>query len=242
MRCRPGIARVDDSKSDAHCGGAHVDAPMDALTNLLDAETADVVHELLDDGCRAWCDDLSAGARARGTRLGKNAKKIKSKLRMSSDADAMRVAEACETYVRECVWRRGRASESGTSEERETREVGWPTTHEKLNALLRARETSRGDKWRDKAEEASRFNETALIDFDWVVRARAGGTRDRESARVRLALRCRTAGVDRDVRFEIPRDVLERTTRSLARARDALGGLVGDPDAGETEAPSSIEL
>ena len=85
-----------------------------ALTNLLDAETPEDVHEMLDDACRALCDGLRETSTSTSTttsssslkkiRLEKNARKIREKLRLTDDADVRATMEACETVVREAVW------------------------------------------------------------------------------------------------------------------------------------------
>ena len=63
-----------------------------SLRALLDAESADVVRELLDDGCKAWCDDLRAGPSARRARLAKNAAKSAESLRLETHGEAEAVS------------------------------------------------------------------------------------------------------------------------------------------------------
>lgn len=207
------------------------DARFDALTNLLDAESTDVVHELLDDGCRAWCDGLRGGNDARAERLVKNARKIKDKLRVESDADAAACASACETLVRECVWR-GSASEVGGSDGR------W-TTHERLNALLLDRVERRVDKWRIKASEAANSRATKYVDFDWVVRAVAGANAgsSASAATCRAALRVETAGVARDVSFDVHPSRVAHIARIFRDARDACARFAPSSEPARADAP-----
>ena len=73
---------------------------LDALENLLNAESADVVNDVLDDACKAWCDGAREGEEKRTQRLRKNCEKIKEKLEVESDDEALRTTRACETVVR----------------------------------------------------------------------------------------------------------------------------------------------
>ena len=77
---------------------------LDALENLLNAESADVVNDVLDDACKAWCDGAREGEEKRTQRLRKNCEKIKEKLEVESDDEALRTTRACETVVRMSVW------------------------------------------------------------------------------------------------------------------------------------------
>ena len=71
---------------------------LDALENLLNAESADVVNDVLDDACKAWCDGAREGEEKRTQRLRKNCEKIKEKLEVESDDEALRTTRACETF------------------------------------------------------------------------------------------------------------------------------------------------
>ena len=236
-REEPRRARTGTSRRDAMSSkDAPSDARFDALTNLLDAESEDVVRELLDDGCRAWCDELREGNDARAERLVKNARKIKEKLRLESDEEAVACANACEALVRECVWR-GSANEASGSGER------W-TTHERLNALLRERVARRADKWRIKASEAANASATTYVDFDWVVRAVASANAgsSASAATCRAALRVSTAGVARDISFDIHPGDVARIARIFRDARDACATFAPSsepPDAPPTPADAA---
>ena len=171
-----------------------------ALTNLLDAETPEDVHEILDDACRALCDGLretstsssaAAASSLKTIRLEKNARKIREKLRLTDDADVRATMEACETVVREAVWaiagERPTASpvDGGEDEKEEdvdssfarasaldveSKTVIGRVSHDRLRHLLVQRVLHRVDKWRAKVTAAAERPTEVLDAFDWSVR------------------------------------------------------------------------
>ena len=143
---------------------------LDALENLLNAESADVVNDVLDDACKAWCDGAREGEEKRTQRLRKNCEKIKEKLEVESDDEALRTTRACETVVRMSVWALGASGGENAS-------MGFEraVTHEKLRALLVERALERRGKWREKITSARAMPVEVLKDFDWCVRGTTGG-------------------------------------------------------------------
>lgn len=214
--------RLDDDALDA----------LDALENLLNAESADVVNDVLDDACKAWCDGAREGEEKRAQRLRKNCEKIKEKLEVASDDEALRTTRACETVVRMSVWALG-ASDG----ERASMGFERAVTHEKLRALLVERALERRGKWREKIASARAMPAEALKDFDWCVRGTTGGAggasrsaSDASASTCRFALRLRRGGAPaaapaRDVRFRVGVDALDVIVGKCADARRAIETL-----------------
>ena len=214
--------RLDDDALDA----------LDALENLLNAESADVVNDVLDDACKAWCDGAREGEEKRAQRLRKNCEKIKEKLEVASDDEALRTTRACETVVRMSVWALG-ASDG----ERASMGFERAVTHEKLRALLVERALERRGKWREKIASARAMPAEALKDFDWCVRGTTGGAggasrsaSDASASTCRFALRLRRGGAPaaapaRDVRFRVGVDALDVIVDKCAEARRAIETL-----------------
>ena len=214
--------RLDDDALDA----------LDALENLLNAESADVVNDVLDDACKAWCDGAREGEEKRAQRLRKNCEKIKEKLEVASDDEALRTTRACETVVRMSVWALG-ASDG----ERASMGFERAVTHEKLRALLVERALERRGKWREKIASARAMPAEALKDFDWCVRGTTGGVSgasrsasDASASTCRFALRLRRGGAPatapaRDVRFRVGVDALDVIVGKCADARRAIETL-----------------
>ena len=188
-----------------------------ALTNLLDAETPEDVHEMLDDACRALCDGLrdettaSSSSSLKMIRLEKNARKIREKLRLTDEADVRATMEACETVVREAVWaiagERPTTSPSDDGEDGkekdddasstkalavESKTVVGRVSHDRLRRLLVQRVLHRVDKWRAKVTAAAERPTEVLDAFDWSVRvvsASSGAAAASCAAAARLRLR-----------------------------------------------------
>ena len=160
-------------------------ASSSSLRALLDAESADVVRELLDDGCKAWCDDLRAGPSARQTRLAKNAAKGAKALRLETHGEAEACAEACEAFVRRAVWTMGEDARPGTTTTTMTSALGFEpgSGHARLDALLVERALERRHKWREKSAAAAAMPGRFLADFDWAVRASTSTSTRRTTTR-----------------------------------------------------------
>jgi len=157
-----------------------------SLRALLDAESADVVRELLDDGCKAWCDDLRAGPSARRARLAKNAAKSAEALRLETHGEAEACAEACEAFVRRAVWTMGEDARPGTTTTTTTTSaLGFEpgSGHARLDALLVERALERRHKWREKSAAAAAMPGRFLADFDWAVRASTSTSTRRTTTR-----------------------------------------------------------
>ncbi len=237
-----------------------------SLRALLDAESADVVRELLDDGCKSWCDDLRAGPSARRARLAKNAAKSAEALRLETHGEAEACAEACEAFVRRAVWTMGEDARPGTTTTTTTTSaLGFEpgSGHARLDALLVERALERRHKWREKSAAAAAMPGRFLADFDWAVRAstttstRTTTTRnddddddeddedDHPDAVCRAAARLvvRDAGAESssvvDVRFDIHPRALRRVAASCAAARRAAETRAPDAAAEESDAPST---
>ena len=238
-----------------------------SLRALLDAESADVVRELLDDGCKAWCDDLRAGPSARRARLAKNAAKSAEALRLETHGEAEACAEACEAFVRRAVWTMGEDARPGTTT---TSALGFEpgSGHARLDALLVERALERRHKWREKSAAAAAMPGRFLADFDWAVRASTSTSTRRTTPRnddddvdddeddeddeddhpdavCRAAARLvvRDAGAESssvvDVHFDVLPRALRRVAASCAAARRAAETLAPDSSAEESDAPST---
>ena len=205
---------------------------LDALENLLNAESADVVNDVLDDACKAWCDGAREGEEKRTQRLRKNCEKIKEKLKVESDDEALRTTRACETVVRMSVWALGASGGENAS-------MGFEraVTHEKLRALLVERALERRGKWREKITSARAMPVEVLKDFDWCVRGTTGGAGAATGSisvanapTCRFALRLRRGGASaaaaaRDVHFSVGIDALDVIADKCAEARRAIETL-----------------
>ena len=205
---------------------------LDALENLLNAESADVVNDVLDDACKAWCDGAREGEEKRTQRLRKNCEKIKEKLEVESDDEALRTTRACETVVRMSVWALGASGGENAS-------MGFEraVTHEKLRALLVERALvifSRHFPLRSSARDAGggvkRFR---------LVRARDDGRRGRGDGidlgreRADVSLRASVAARRRFGGGGGARRALQRRNRCVGRHRGQVrGGAQGDRDLG----------
>ena len=194
-----------------------------ALTNLLDAETPEDVHEMLDDACRALCDGLrdetsasSSSSSLKMIRLEKNARKIREKLRLTDEADVRATMEACETVVREAVWaiagERPTTSPSDDGEDGkekdddasstkaalavESKTVVGRVSHDRLRRLLVQRVLHRVDKWRAKVTAAAERPTEVLDAFDWSVRVVSASSGAAGAASCAAAARLRLRGED----------------------------------------------
>ena len=192
-----------------------------ALTNLLDAETPEDVHEMLDDACRALCDGLrdettaSSSSSLKMIRLEKNARKIREKLRLTDEADVRATMEACETVVREAVWaiagERPTTSPSDDGEDGkekdddasstkalavESKTVVGRVSHDRLRRLLVQRVLHRVDKWRAKVTAAAERPTEVLDAFDWSVRVVSASSGAAAAASCAAAARLRLRGED----------------------------------------------
>lgn len=194
-----------------------------ALTNLLDAETPEDVHEMLDDACRALCDGLrdetssssSSSSSLKMLRLEKNARKIREKLRLTDEADVRATMEACETVVREAVWaiagERPTTSPSDDGEDGkekdddasstkalavESKTVVGRVSHDRLRRLLVQRVLHRVDKWRAKVTAAAERPTEVLDAFDWSVRVVSASSGAAAAASCAAAARLRLRGED----------------------------------------------
>lgn len=196
-----------------------------ALANLLDAQTPEDVHEMLDDACRALCDGLrdetstSASASLKTIRLEKNARKIREKLRLTDDADVRATMEACETVVREAVWaiaghRPATSPSDDGDDEKEKRDdssfaeastkalavesktVIGRVSHDRLRHLLVQRVLYRVDKWRAKVTAAAERPTEVLDAFDWSVRVVSASSGATGAASCAAAARLRLRGED----------------------------------------------
>ena len=190
-----------------------------ALTNLLDAETPEDVHEMLDDACRALCDGLrdettaSSSSSLKMIRLEKNARKIREKLRLTDEADVRATMEACETVVREAVWaiagERPTTSPSDDGEDGkekdddasstkalavESKTVVGRVSHDRLRRLLVQRVLHRVDKWRAKVTAAAERPTEVLDAFDWSVRVVSASSGAAAAASCAAAARLRLRG------------------------------------------------
>jgi hypothetical protein len=230
-----------------------------ALRALLDAESADVVRELLDDGCKAWCDGLRAGPSARATRLAKNAAKSAEMLRVEATCEAEACAEACEAFVRRAVWTLGEGERAGTTTGRGTLGFEPGSGHERLDALLVERALERRHKWREKSAAAAAMPGRFLADFDWAVRAATSASKrtttkgdededdDHPDAVCRAAARLvvRDAGVATssivDLHFDVHPRALRRVAASCAAARRAVQTLAPDADADAREVDATAD-
>jgi len=239
-----------------------------SLRALLDAESADVVRELLDDGCKSWCDDLRAGPSARRARLAKNAAKSAEALRLETRREAEACAEACEAFVRRAVWTMGEDARPGTTTTMTaTNALGFEpgSGHARLDALLVERALERRHKWREKSAAAAAMPGRFLADFDWAVRASTSTSTRRTTTRnddddgddddddeddhpdavCRAAARLvvRDAGAELSSVVDVHCDVLPRGRRrvaaSCAAARRAAETLAPDATAEESDAPST---
>lgn len=199
-----------------------------ALTNLLDAETPEDVHEMLDDACRALCDGLretsttttsSSSLKKKKIRLEKNARKIREKLRLTDDADVRATMEACETVVREAVWAiagdrptttTSPSADGGGENEKEaddasalaveSKTIVGRVSHDRLRRLLVQRVLHRVDKWRAKVTAAAERPTEVLDAFDWSVRVvSASSSASVGAASCAAAARLRLRGADDDV-------------------------------------------
>ena len=242
--------------------------PTTALRALLDAESADVVRELLDDGCKAWCDGLRAGPSARATRLAKNAAKSAEMLRVEATCEAEACAEACEAFVRRAVWTLGvgdeRAAATTTTTMTGSETLGFEpgSGHERLDALLVERALERRHKWREKSASAAAMPGRFLADFDWAVRASTSAFErtttttdddddddedDHPDAVCRAAARLvvRDAGVATssvvDLHFDVHPRALRRVAASCAAARRAVETLAPDADAVAREVDATAD-
>lgn len=238
-----------------------------ALRALLDAESADVVRELLDDGCKAWCDGLRAGPSARATRLAKNAAKSAEMLRVEATREAGACAEACEAFVRRAVWTLGVGDDCAATTTTTTtgsRTLGFEpgSGHERLDALLVERALERRHKWREKSAAAAAMPGRFLADFDWAVRAstsafeRTKTTTDEDDdddeddhpdavCRAAARLVVRDAGVATssivDLHFDVHPRALRRVAASCAAARRAVETLAPDADAVAREVDATAD-
>lgn len=175
---------------------------MTQLVRLLDAESPDVVHEVLDDAAKTWCDALCAMRRRRcarastsggvkgddddddvddNNRSAKRAQrvaKIKQNLRLASDEDASAVLDACEDLVRWCVENYPSPSlgEAERIERVRASDALASVEHDKLKTLLATRAVMRCNKWRDKVTSAASMGIRTFRAFDWVVRAPASAS------------------------------------------------------------------